>query len=145
MRSASRVAPRPRSGLSVTGTTVEMAIPRAGWDPSPGTREGSTARRVLPGNKPLGEHTMLKGARTVCAIGALALTLAIAACGDDDSSGGGGGSAEPAATTQTGTPVPADTSALQLKAQEQGGLSFDKKELTAKAGELTIKMENPSS
>jgi uncharacterized cupredoxin-like copper-binding protein len=89
---------------------------------------------------------MLKGARTVCAIGALALTLAIAACGDDDdSSSESGGKAEPAATTQSGTPVPADTSALQLKAQEQGGLSFDKKELTAKAGEVTIKMENPSS
>jgi plastocyanin len=88
---------------------------------------------------------MLKGVRTVCTVGALAMALAIAACGDDEESDGGAGRAEPAATTQSDTPAPADAAALQLQAKEQGGLSFDKKELTATAGEVTITMENPSS
>jgi plastocyanin len=93
---------------------------------------------------------MLKGARTVrglCAVAVTALALGAAACGGDDSSdssssSGGGGSAEPA-TTQTGTPMPSESSSLQLTAVEKGGLKFDKKELEAKAGEVTITMENP--
>ena len=92
---------------------------------------------------------MLMSARTVrglCAIGAMALTLGVAACGDDDDStaGGGGGRSEPA-DTQTGTPVPSETSELKLTAEEQGGLKFDKKELSAPAGEVTITMTNPDS
>jgi plastocyanin len=82
--------------------------------------------------------------RGLCAVGATALAFGAAACGSDNesSSSGGGGKAEPAAT-QTGTPVPAESSSLQLTAEEQGGLKFDKKDLSAKAGEVTITMTNP--
>ena len=91
---------------------------------------------------------MLKGARTVrglCAVGAMTLALGIAACGDDEEpAAGGGGTPEPA-TTQSETPAPAESSALTLTAEEQGGLKFDKSELTATAGEVKITMTNPES
>jgi plastocyanin len=74
----------------------------------------------------------------------MALAFGAAACGSDDesSSSGGGGSAEPA-TTQSGTPVPSESSSLKLDAVEKGGLKFDKSQLDAKAGEVTITMDNP--
>jgi plastocyanin len=86
---------------------------------------------------------MLKAARTVCAVGAMALTLTIAACGDDndDATADTGGSGAPA-TTASATP-PADSSALKLVAEDKAGLKFDKSELTAAAGEVTITMDNP--
>ena len=85
---------------------------------------------------------MLKAARTVCAVGATALILGITACGDDDEPTAGGGAAEPA-TTQSGTPAPAESGDLALSASEKGGLKFDKSELAAPAGEVTITMTNP--
>jgi plastocyanin len=85
---------------------------------------------------------MLKAARTVCAVGVTALILGITACGDDEEpAAGGGGAAEPA-TTQSDA-APAESGALTLSASEQGGLKFDKNELTATAGEVTITMTNP--
>jgi plastocyanin len=90
--------------------------------------------------------------RGLCAVGAMALAFGAAACGSDNSSSSGGGQSEPAAsqpaapapaTTQSGTPVPSESSSLKLDAVEQGGLKFDKKELSAKAGEVTITMDNP--
>jgi plastocyanin len=71
----------------------------------------------------------------------------IAGCGSDDSSSDTGTSAAPApASTQAAAPASssAASSALALKAQESNGLSFDKKTLTAKAGKVTITMDNPS-
>jgi plastocyanin len=67
--------------------------------------------------------------RTIATLAA-ALALALAGCGGDDesSSGGGGGG-------QT----------LQLAAPEDGSLKFDKTELEAKAGTVTIDFDNPSS
>jgi plastocyanin len=65
---------------------------------------------------------------------------AIAGCGSDDSSSGTGTSAAPApAAASSGA-----SAALALKAQESNGLSFDQKTLTAKAGKVTITMDNPS-
>ena len=86
---------------------------------------------------------MLKAARTVCAVGAMALTLTIAACGDDndDSTADTGGSGAPA-TTASATP-PADSSALKIVAEDKAGLKFDKSELSASAGDVTITMDNP--
>jgi plastocyanin len=86
---------------------------------------------------------MLKAARTVCAVGAMALTLTIAACGDDadDPTADTAGSGAPA-TTPSGTP-PGDGSALKISAEDKAGLKFDKSELTASAGEVTITMDNP--
>jgi len=85
---------------------------------------------------------MLKAARTVCAVGAMALTLTIAACGDDadDPAADTGGSGAPASTA-TGTP--GDGSALKIAAEDKAGLKFDKSELTASAGQVTITMDNP--
>ena len=88
---------------------------------------------------------MTKGARAVGAIGSVALTLAIVACGGGDDGGAVGDtdSSGAPATTASGTPVPADSSDLKITAEEKSGLSFDKKDLTAKAGEVTITMDNP--
>lgn len=82
----------------------------------------------------------------------LALGLVAAGCGDDDDDEGGDG----AATTEQ--PAPADTGAadtetapagggeaLTLSSPEDGSLSYDKTELTAAAGEVTIDYANPSS
>jgi len=74
--------------------------------------------------------------RRLLMLGALVLTFGLAACGDDDESGGG------AASTQESTPA-AEPTALELTAGEDGGLSFDPADLTAKAGEVTITMANP--
>jgi plastocyanin len=72
----------------------------------------------------------------------------IAGCGSDDSSSSGSDTtAAPApASTQAAAPSSSSgaSSALALKAQESNGLSFDKKTLTAKAGKVTITMDNPS-
>jgi uncharacterized cupredoxin-like copper-binding protein len=66
----------------------------------------------------------------------------LAGCGSDDD----GGSTSTATATATSTPAaaPAASGALQIKAVEDNGLSFDKKALDAKAGKVTITMDNPS-
>lgn len=82
----------------------------------------------------------------------------IAGCGSDDdssSSGGGGGggygSQTPAKTTATTTtdaaaaPAASSGGKLAIKAVEGNGLSFDPKTLKAKAGTVTITMDNPSA
>ena len=86
---------------------------------------------------------MLKGARTVVWTGAMALTLAIAACGDGGGTVADTGSSAAPATTASGTPVPGSASDLKITAEEKAGLSYDKKKLTAEAGEVTITMDNP--
>ncbi len=67
----------------------------------------------------------------------MTLMLAVAACGSDDSDSS-------SATTAPATPATAAGGALKLTAEEKGGLSFDKKDLSAKSGEVTITMDNPS-
>lgn len=72
----------------------------------------------------------------------------VAGCGDDDEDEGGDG----AATTEQ--PAPADTGEetapaggeeLSLSSPADGSLEFDKTELTAPAGEVTITLDNMSS
>jgi uncharacterized cupredoxin-like copper-binding protein len=70
----------------------------------------------------------------VAAAGALA-----AGCGSDDSKDSA--APAPAATTSSSAGAATD---LTLAADESGGLSFTKKTLTAKAGKVTITMDNPS-
>jgi uncharacterized cupredoxin-like copper-binding protein len=78
---------------------------------------------------------------------ALAVTMllvsgALVACGggDDDSSTSGGATA-----TQTEAPSPAGGgAALAETAQESGGLSFSRSDLTARAGSVTVTLDNPS-
>jgi plastocyanin len=73
----------------------------------------------------------------------------LAGCGDDSSDD----AAAPAAAETTATQASTDASeasasgsgdTLTLAATENGGLGFDKKDLTAKAGTVTITMDNPS-
>jgi uncharacterized cupredoxin-like copper-binding protein len=85
--------------------------------------------------------------KTSFGAGALAAgALALAACGSSSSSDTTSSST---AAPATSTPA-ATTSAggggqdLKLVAEESNGLSFDKKTLTAKAGEVTLTMDNQS-
>ena len=76
-----------------------------------------------------------------------ALALALAGCGsDDEESGGGAATPSPAAES---TPEPASGGGggqrLALAAPADGSLTFDKTELTAKAGAVTIDFDNPAS
>jgi len=86
-------------------------------------------------------------------VGLLVAALTFAACGggDDESSSSG----SEATATETATPTETATAesgggggggeALSLAAPADGSLKFDKTELSAKAGKVTIAFENPSS
>ena len=81
------------------------------------------------------------------AVLASALALALAGCGgDDEESGGGAATPSPAAES---TPEAASGGGggqqLALAAPADGSLTFDKTELTAKAGTVTIDFDNPAS
>jgi uncharacterized cupredoxin-like copper-binding protein len=64
----------------------------------------------------------------------LSLTVPLAACGDDDDSGSSGSGGEEKGGGET----------LKIAADPGGALKFDKSSLTAKAGKVTIVMDNPS-
>jgi uncharacterized cupredoxin-like copper-binding protein len=93
---------------------------------------------------------------SVAAVAAVA-AFAVAGCGSDNSSSsdtsssGGATSDTTAQKPAPTTPAPAPSgsgggasSNLQLAADESGQLKFDKTSLTAKAGKVTITMDNPS-
>jgi uncharacterized cupredoxin-like copper-binding protein len=80
-----------------------------------------------------------------------ALAIPVAGCGDDDdSSDGGSGGADTGASTQaedTGGGASGGSGGgetLKIAADPGGQLKFDKSSLTAKAGKVTIVMDNPS-
>jgi uncharacterized cupredoxin-like copper-binding protein len=76
-----------------------------------------------------------------------AAILAAGCGGDDNDSADSGGKAAPVATTPAET-TPASSGGgetLNLQADPGGALKFDKTELTAKAGKVTIVLKNPSS
>ena len=86
------------------------------------------------------------------AVFAATIALAVAGCGgDDDESSSDSGSTPADTTAQT---PPADTGSsgsgggastnLTIAADESGQLKFDKTSLSAKAGKVTITMDNPS-
>src|SRR3954454_1639780 len=80
------------------------------------------------------------------AAAALAVAVAVAGCGSDS----GGGSSTSAAKTPAATAAstPEDSAAggqtIENGADASGKLAFDKSDLTAKAGKVTLKMANPS-
>jgi plastocyanin len=80
-------------------------------------------------------------------------TLAVAGCGSDNksSSSSSSGGATSTDTTAQKAPKPAPAGGgggastnLKLSADESGQLKFDKSSLSAKAGNVTITMDNPS-
>ena len=81
--------------------------------------------------------------------------FAVAGCGSDDSSSSDSGSSSDTTSDTTAqktppasTPAPSASggasSNLMLAADESGQLKFDKSSLSAKAGNVTITMDNPS-
>jgi plastocyanin len=79
---------------------------------------------------------------------AMLTTLAIAGCGGDDNSG-----SSSASSNTTAAPTPTETTPassgsssgkLTIKADPSGALKFDTTTLQAKAGKVTIEMDNPS-
>jgi len=78
----------------------------------------------------------------------LALALVGAGCGGDDNSDSGSSDSGQAADTQTsetGGGGGGAAQTLKLSADPGGALKFDKSSLTAKAGKVTIDLDNPSS
>ena len=80
-------------------------------------------------------------------------TLAVAGCGSDDKKSSDSGGAASSDTTAQKAPAPAPAPSgggggastnLKLSADESGQLKFDKSSLSAKAGNVTITMDNPS-
>jgi plastocyanin len=81
-------------------------------------------------------------------------TLAVAGCGSDDKSSSDSGGAASSDTAAQKPPKPAPAPAggggggastnLKIAADESGQLKFDKSSLNAKAGNVTITMDNPS-
>ena len=79
----------------------------------------------------------------VCALG-----IAAAGCGgdDDDDGGSSGGSANTKTTQNAGGGGGGGAAqTLKLSADPGGALKFDKSSLTAKAGKVTIVLDNPSA
>ena len=89
------------------------------------------------------------------ALCAAVAAFAVAGCGSDDNSSSGGSSSSSDTTAATTPAPPPSTSGssgggggassnLKLSADSSGQLKFDKSTLSAKAGNVTITMDNPS-
>jgi uncharacterized cupredoxin-like copper-binding protein len=81
-----------------------------------------------------------------------AFAIPVAGCGgDDDDDGGGGGSSNSSGGASTkesdmgGGGSGGGAQTLKIAADPGGALKFDKSSLTAKAGKVTVVMDNPSS
>jgi uncharacterized cupredoxin-like copper-binding protein len=82
----------------------------------------------------------------------LLLALIAVGCGDDDDDDSNGGAAAPTTTEEQtttqeesgGAEAGGGAQTLTLVADPSGALKFDKTELTAKPGKVTIVMDNPS-
>jgi uncharacterized cupredoxin-like copper-binding protein len=95
----------------------------------------------VEGNVPATTVERTEGAnqmRRLLGLALLALALAVAGCGGDDDEGDE--AAPPAPPAATG-----EATTLDNPADAGGALAFEKDELTAPAGEVTLVMENPSS
>jgi plastocyanin len=72
----------------------------------------------------------------------VAAAIGLVACGDDNNDNGSA-SSTPAAPAET-TPAASGGQTLALAADPSGQLAYDKKSLTAKAGDVTIDFTNDS-
>lgn len=86
----------------------------------------------------------IRRASTIAMVVAL---LGVSACGgDDDEPAASQGTPKATATeTPAATPAAGKGEQLALTASEGGGLSFDPEGLDAKAGTVTIELDNPSA
>ena len=86
---------------------------------------------------------MIRSLATFAAV----LVLALAGCGGDDesSSSGGAATSTPASESGGGGGGGGGGEKIALAAPADGSLKFDKSELEAKAGTVTIDFDNPSS
>jgi uncharacterized cupredoxin-like copper-binding protein len=84
--------------------------------------------------------------KALVAVAVLALSLAaITGCGGDDNDNETAGTTETTSTTETTTtPSGGGGSNLKVSADPSGALKFTKSTLNAKAGKVTITMDNPS-
>ena len=89
---------------------------------------------------------------SMIAVAAAVVAFGVAGCGSDDDSGDSGGSATNAADNGGGAYGGGGTKSsggggekITLSADPGGELKFDKSTLTAKAGKVTIDLDNPSS
>ena len=88
------------------------------------------------------------------ALALAALSLAVAGCGSSDNSSSDSSSSAGSSSGSSSSAAPAPTTSsssggggeqLSLSADPGGALKFDKSSLDAKAGKVTITMDNPSS
>jgi plastocyanin len=70
--------------------------------------------------------------------------LPIVGCGGDDDDNGGGGAGATKKSETGGGASGGGAQTLKISADPGGALKFDKSSLTAKAGKVTIVMDNPS-
>jgi plastocyanin len=71
--------------------------------------------------------------------------LALAGCGGNDNASSGSGSSSSGGSSGTSSSSSGGGEMLALAADPNGGLTFDKKTLSAKAGKVTIDFTNDSS
>jgi plastocyanin len=92
---------------------------------------------------------------SAAALCAAAAAFAVAGCGSDDNSSSGSSSSDTTTAAQAPPPSTSGSSGggsssggassnLKLSADPSGQLKFDKAKLSAKAGSVTITMDNPS-
>jgi plastocyanin len=83
--------------------------------------------------------------RRASTIAMVVAALGVSACGDDEDEPAASQTPEATATeTPAATPAAEEGEKLALAASEDGGLSFDPKGLEAKAGTVTVTLDNPS-
>jgi uncharacterized cupredoxin-like copper-binding protein len=86
--------------------------------------------------------------RRLCLVALAIAGLVLAACGGDDSSSSGSGSSSGGSSSapkkEAASSGGGGGSTVKLTAEESGGFKFDKKTATAKAGSVTLTMDNPS-
>lgn len=83
--------------------------------------------------------------RRLCLISLALAGLTLGACGggDDNSSSGSGSSTSSSSSSSGGSS--GGGAKVALAATESGGLGFDKKTASAKAGNVTLTLDNPSA